>query len=740
MSPSAGRRRLAGLLHQREGALTRDLVRRPGGFGLGQVPERLVPDATTPVICGFCSTGCSLDVHLKGGQAVNLSPTTAHPVNLGMACPKGWEALTPLRAPDRATVPLLRDGRGRLVAVSWETALDSFVERVRDIQHRHGPEAMAFLSTGQIPSEEMALLGALAKFGMGMVHGDGNTRQCMATAVVAYKESFGFDAPPYTYADFEASDVIVLVGSNICISHPIMWERICRNSHNPEIVVVDPRRTETAMAATQHYASRPKSDLTLLYGIAHLLVAREWIDRPFIEAHTTGFEEFAHHVGSFTPERVSEAAALTVEDLDRLATTIHEGQRVSFWWTMGVNQSHEGVRTAQAIINLALMTGNIGRPGAGANSITGQCNAMGSRLFSNTTNLLGGRSFTSPSDRRTVADRLGIEVDLIPDRPSLAYDQIVEAVLRGTVKGLWVIATNPAHSWINQPHLADVLERLDFLVVQDMYASTETAQRADLVLPAAGWGEKEGTFINSERRYGLVKRVARAPGEALDDFSIFKLIADAWGCGELFEEWESPQAVFQILKRLSAGQPCDITGVVDYRMIEEHGGIQWPFPAGSEATGSGERRLFEDGRFYHPDGRARFIFEDPRPVFEAPSRRHPLVLLTGRGSSSQWHTQTRTAKSAMLRSLAPEHVYVEISPVDAEHRGIRPNDNVVIVSARASVAARAFVTPTVSPGEVFIPMHYPQANQLTDSSFDPYSRQPSYKYCAVEVRLPGPGD
>ncbi len=740
MSPSPGRRRLAGLLHQRDGALTRDLVRRPGGFGLGQVPERLVPDATTPVICGFCSTGCSLDVHLKGGEAVNLSPTAAHPVNLGMACPKGWEALSPLRAPDRATVPLLRDGRGRLVPVSWETALDSFVERVRDIQHQHGPEAMAFLSTGQIPTEEMALLGALAKFGMGMVHGDGNTRQCMATAVVAYKESFGFDAPPYTYADFEASDVVVLVGSNICISHPIMWERICLNPHNPEIVVVDPRRTETAMVATQHYAARPKSDLTLLYGIAHLLVARDWIDRPFIEAHTTGFDEFARHVGDFTPERVSAEAALAVEDLDRLATTIHEGQRVSFWWTMGVNQSHEGVRTAQAIVNLALMTGNIGRPGTGANSITGQCNAMGSRLFSNTTNLLGGRSFTSPDDRRTVAERLGIEVDLIPVRPSLAYDQIVEAVLRGTVKGLWVIATNPAHSWINQPHLADVLERLDFLVVQDMYASTETAQRADLVLPAAGWGEKEGTFINSERRYGLVKRVARAPGEALDDFSIFKLIADAWGCGELFEEWESPQAVFQILKRLSAGQPCDITGIVDYRMIEEHGGIQWPFPAGSEAMGNGERRLFEDGRFYHPDGRARFVFEDPRPVFEAPSRRHPLVLLTGRGSSSQWHTQTRTSKSAMLRSLAPEHVYVEISPVDAEHRGIRPNDDVVVASHRASVAARAFVTPTVSPGEVFIPMHYRQANQLTDSSFDPYSRQPSYKYCAVEVRLPGPGD
>ncbi|MBW3556287.1 MAG: nitrate reductase [Actinobacteria bacterium] len=739
MSPGRRRHPLLDLLHQREGALTRDLVRRPGGFGLGQLPVRLAPDATTPMICGFCSTGCSLDVHLQQGESVNLSPTTHYPVNLGMACPKGWEALTPLRAPDRATLPLLRDAQGRLQPVSWDKALDAFVGRFKTIQQQHGADAVAFLSTGQIPTEEMALLGAVAKFGMGLVHGDGNTRQCMSTAVVAYKEAFGFDAPPYTYADFESSDVIVLVGSNLCISHPIMWERICRNPHNPEIVVVDPRRTETAVAATQHYALRPKSDLTLLYGVANILITRGWIDSAFIRGHTEGFEEFAHHVSRFSIGRVSAASGLTVEELERLATTIHEGQRVSFWWTMGVNQSHEGVRTAQAIINLALMTGSIGRPGTGANSITGQCNAMGSRLFSNTTNLLGGRPFTSPTARRTVASRLGIDVTRIPDRPGMAYDQIIEAILAGSIKGLWVIATNPAHSWINQPHLTDVLDRLDFLVVQDMYTSTDTALRADLVLPAAGWGEKDGTFINSERRFGVLKKVARAPGEALADFYIFKLVAAAWGCADLFEEWECPEAVFQILKRLSEDQPCDFTGIEGYRMIEERGGIQWPFTRLSR-SGEGERRLFEDGRFYHPDGRARFVFEDPRPVREATSSRYPLVLLTGRGSSAQWHTQTRTEKSPMLRTLAPRQAYVEISPGDAADRRIHPNDRVVITSSRASVGARAFVTPTVSPGQVFVPMHYPETNQLTGSSFDPYSRQPSYKHCAVEVRLPGPAD
>jgi anaerobic selenocysteine-containing dehydrogenase len=721
-------------LRRRDGALTAELVREPGGFGLGQVPARRKPDATTSMVCGFCSTGCSLDIHLRDGVAVNLSPTTDYPVNLGMACPKGWEALTPLRAADRATTPMWRDGKGRLRPIGWEAAAATFVDRFKSIIDAHGRDSVAFLSTGQIPSEEMALLGAFAKFGMGMVHGDGNTRQCMATSVVAYKEAFGFDAPPYTYADFEQSDVIVLVGSNLCIAHPIMWERIARNPHRPQIVVVDPRTTETAMAASQHYAIRPKSDLVLLYGVANVLIHNGWVDRDFVDSHTTGFDAFAAHVEAFPAERVSDVTGLASADIERLATTIHAGRRVSFWWTMGVNQSHEGTRAAQAIINLALITGNIGRPGTGANSITGQCNAMGSRLFSNTTNLFGGRDFTSEGDREDVARLLGIDAGRIPDRPSLAYDQIVDGVASGRIKGLWVIATNSAHSWIHQQRLGEALGRLEFLVVQDMYSTTETARLAHLVLPAAGWGEKEGTFINSERRIGITKRVAAAPGQALADFSIVKLLADAWGCGDLFTEWTSPEAVFGILARLTRGRPCDVSGITGYHMIDEAGGVQWPFPEGSDPAPGAERRLFGDGRFFHPDGRARFLFEDPRPVAEAPSVEFPLVLLTGRGGSSDWHTRTRTGKSAVLRSLSTDEPYVELSPVDATARGIVDGDWTEVASARGSMPARAVVTPTVAAGQAFVPMHYVETNRLTNASFDPYSRQPSYKSAAVEVR------
>lgn len=752
----------------RDGPLTRDLVLEPARFGLGSVPSKLAPDAVTTMTCGFCSTGCGLNVHLRGGEAVNLTPSTEYPVNLGMACPKGWEALTVLKSGDRATTPLERNAKGRLVPTDWHSALTTFRDRFQDIQRRHGPHSVAYLSTGQIATEEMALLGAVAKFGMGMLHGDGNTRQCMATSVVAYKQAFGFDAPPYTYADFEQSDVIVLIGSNLCIAHPILWQRIGRNPHSPRIIVVDPRRTETAMAATSHLAIAPKSDLSLLYGLAHLLIREGRIDRDYIDTHTTGFAEFREHVAAYTPLRVAETTGIEERRLLETAASIHAGKRVSFWWTMGVNQSYDGVRTAQAIINLALMTGNIGRPGTGANSITGQCNAMGSRIFSNTTNLLGGRDFANAEHRREVADVLEIDEARIPREPSWAYDQIIEGILAGKIRGLWVVATNPAHSWINQNTLHDILGRLDFLVVQDMYHTTETAQLAHLVLPAAAWGEKEGTFINSERRVGVIKKVAKAPGQALADFSIFRLVADYYGCGDLVRQWTSPAAAFELLKKLSRGRPCDITGIADYQMLDDRGGIQWPYPAedvdlkparsasegvlerdmsdaltphrqplshkGRGDTDAQERRLFADGKFYTPDGRAKFIFADPTPMPEAPNSEYPLLLLTGRGTAAQWHTQTRTAKSAVLRKLYPAEPYVEINPRDARAAAIKPHQFVVVESQRGKLRARALVTPTVQPGQAFIAMHYDVTNRLTLAHFDPHSRQPSYKNCAVRIR------
>ena len=736
-------------LQARTGPMTDQLVRRPGEFGLGQVPVRLAPVATTKSICGYCATGCSLHIHLDAeGQAINLTPDPAYPVNIGMACPKGWEALTSLSAADRVTTPLLRNpATGRLEPVGWPTALRVFTERMQAAQAAHGAHSIAYLSTGQVPTEEMAFLGALFKFGMGGMHCDSNTRQCMATAHVAYKQSFGFDAPPYTYKDFEESDVLVFVGSNPAIAHPIMWQRVMMNKNSPEIIVVDPRRTETAMCATRHVSLRPKSDLWLLYGIARILVEENRIDRTFIDAHTTGFDAFARFLDPYAPEPVSLMTGIPINEIRELARLIGRGKAVSFWWTMGVNQGHESTRTAQALINLALMTGNIGRPGTGANSITGQCNAMGSRLYANATSLLGGRDFANAAHRAEVARILDIPVERIPSAPSKAYDQIIDGIEAGDIRALWVIATNTAHSWIDQSRFGRLRKNLDFLVVQDMYATTETARMADLVLPAAGWGEKEGFFINSERRLGRIRKVSRAPGQALSDFAIFKLIAETWGCGDLFRRWSTPAAAFQIIKELSAGRPCDITGIRDHDHLESNGGIQWPYtkhdaqesmhdqrqPSSRATAESNQRRLFSDGVFFTPDGRARFFFDEPRPMPEPPNADYPFLLNTGRGSSAQWHTGSRTNKSDVLRKLAPTSLYVEINPADAARLGIMHNDRIVIRSRRGEADAFAVVTPTVQPGQLFMPMHFDAVNRLTFPSFDPHSRQPSYKACAVRI-------
>jgi assimilatory nitrate reductase catalytic subunit len=742
----------------------------------GSTPARRAPDALATIVCGYCSTGCGLDIPLKNGEAVGLAPAARYPVNRGAACPKGWEALTVLNAPDRATTPLVRDESGRLSPCDWTTALSTFTKRFKRVLAEHGPESVAFLGSGQLPSEELAFLGALARFGMKLRHGDGNTRQCMASAVVAYKQAFGFDAPPFTYADFEESDTIVLVGSNLCIAHPILWERVMRNRRQPRIIVIDPRRTETAMAATLHLPLRPKSDLVLFHGLARELIRRGKINRAFIDAHTSGFDDFAAFVEPYALEHVASETGLPMAAIESCLDLIHRGERVSYWWTMGVNQSHQGVRTAQAIINVALMTGQIGRPGTGANSITGQCNAMGSRIFSNTTTLLGGHDFANAAHREKVARALTIPAARVSTQASWAYPEIMEGILRGTIRGLWVVGTNPAHSWINQDFARDVLARLDFLVVQDMYKTTETARLAHLVLPAAGWGEKSGTFINSERRIGVIRKVARAPGQALADFSIFRLIAEAWGCGGMFSRWTDPEAVFQILKTLTAGQPCDMTGIEGYAHLDAAGGIQWPFAKGrtdkrprtrdaavNRHHDSGaadqefsefdpaprgnddapplrpsERRLFSDGRFYHADGRAKFLFEESRPLPEPVNEQFPLLLNTGRGTAAQWHTQTRTGKSKVLRKLAPERLILEISPADARRFGIAPHSRVTVSSRRGAISATALLTPTTPEGQVFLPMHDPATNRLTDAIFDPYSRQPAYKACAVAVS-PGPG-
>ena len=686
--------------------------------------------------CGYCSTGCNMMIQFneKGKPQVRANPN--YPVNQGKACPKGFQLLSHLDAGDRAKTPYIRDRTNKLVPTDWDTALKAFVKNFKTIQEKYGNNSIAFISTGQITNEEHALLGALAKFGMGMVHGDGNTRQCMATAVVAYKQSFGWDSPPFTYEDLEKSDVLIFLGSNAVISHPVLWWRIKNNPNNPTVVVIDPRKTDTATDSqtTHHYPIKAKSELYILYTLANILIQKGWIDQKFIYAHTSGFEAFKEHVKQFDISRTSEITGITKENITMLANIIHKGKAVSFWWMLGVNQAHQATRTAQALINLALMTGNIGKPGTGPNSITGQCNAMGARIFSNTTALMGGYDFLNEIDRSTVAKILNIEVNRIPHENSWSYDKILDKVLEGKIKGLWFICTNPAHSWINSNVFPKIVENLEYIVVQDMYHTTETAQFADLILPAAGNGEKEGTFVNSERRIGIVQKILNPPGEALSDFEIFKLIAQAWGCSQLFEKWTDPESAFLILKELTRGKPWDFTGIRSYQMLVDNGGIQWPYSDINNENPPKYRRLFNDGVFYHKDGRAKFLYDEILPYPEEINKEYPFILITGRGNISIWHTNTRTGKVPLLAKKLPLDPYIEINSEDAVKMEINDNQWVEVSSRRATIQARASIGKIMKEGEVFMPMHYKDTNKLTYPIFDEFSREPGYKFAAVQVK------
>lgn len=745
---------LENFLRSFDGPFTRSLQRVQADFGLGQVPRALAPTSTATSVCGYCSTGCGLKIHLSEDGAVNLTPDPGYPVNLGMACPKGWEALAVLDAPDRGTVPLLRDrATGERRPIPWEEALSLMASKLLAIRETRGPEAAAFLSTGQIPTEEMFFLGSLWKFGFGFLDADSNTRQCMATAHVAYKQAFGFDAPPFSYDDFEESDVLVFVGANPCIAHPILWERVTRNLREPTIVAVDPRRTETAQAAHLHVPLAPKSDLALFYGVLREVIARGWVDHRFVAASTRGFHELEAFVQRFDRDSSIAASRVSPAQFDGLVDAFRPGRRVSVWWTMGVNQSHEAVRLAQALIDLCLVTGNIGKPGTGPNSITGQANAMGSRLYSVTTSLPGGRDFADPEHRAEVASIMGLPPERIPVRTSIAYDGILERAASGGLGALWIVATNPEHTWIGSDSFRRAREAVDFLVVQDMYHSTETALHADLYLPAAGWGEKTGTQINSERRIGLVRRVRRPPGQALPDFEIFRLLAQAAGMRHMFPRFSDPESVFLLMRDLSLGRPHDFGGIAGYAHLDAAGGVQWPYPAtdpppartvppGSRppeaartlARGDeGHRRLFADGRFFTPDGRARLLFDPPRPPEELPDAEFDLVLLTGRGSSSEWHSGTRTSKSGILKALAPRRLVVQVHPRDAAARGLVSGGECVVRSRRGELRAQVLATPNVKEGSIFLPMHDRRVNILTFPSFDPHSREPSYKHAAVRL-------
>jgi assimilatory nitrate reductase catalytic subunit len=694
----------------------------------GPVHESRRADRWVRTTCGYCSVGCGMLLGVAGERVVAVAGDPEHPVNRGRLCPKGLSEHHTITAPGRLTQPTIAGA-----PASWDDALERMVGDFQRLLDEHGPEAVAILSTGQLVTEEFYALGKLARLGMGLAHYDGNTTLCMASAVAGYKLSFGTDGPPGCYDDFEQADVVVLWGANIADNHPLLVPRLLANE-SAEVIAVDPRVTKTAQLADLHLPVAPRTDVTLLNAILRVLLDEDLVDVDAARAHVTGLDELLAHLADVDLHAAAAECGLTVEAVRRAALAIGQAERCLVAWSMGVNHSAQGTETVTLLNTLCVLTGNVGRPGAAPFSITGQCNAMGTRESGFTASMPGYRSYDDAEHRRELAALWGIAEDRLPTERGRAYPDIVNAVMNGKVKGLWIIGTNPLVSFPNREVLEIALGRLELLVVQDGF-ETPTTALADVVLPAAIWGEKDGTYTNSERRVSRVRAAVPPPGEARSDFDIFLAVAERWGCrDELFPGWTSPADSFDEWRRVSAGRPCDYSGIT-YDRIELAGGVQWPCASDDPTVPlGGTPRLYTDRRFNRPDGRAALRRVTRQPLRQPPGGDYPLLLNTGR-TVEHWHTRTKTGRVPVLEGLAPE-AWVEIHPTDAARLGVRSGGLVRVTSSRGSVdRLRARVTAIVRPGEVFIPFHWDErcANRLTTDECDPISREPNYKQCAVRV-------
>ena len=678
--------------------------------------------------CNYCALDCNLDFYVEDEKIVRVLPTKGYPVNDGFCCIKGLSLDKQQTVVKTSPLPKIRQADGSMKEVSWDEGFQYVADQLQELQAKYGRESVAGISTGQLTMEEFAIFGHVMRNYL-KSNVDGNTRLCMATAVVAHKQSYGFDAPGYTLKDLELSDTIIFIGANPVVAHPILWKRV-RQNPDKKVIVIDPRKSETAMNADYWYPVKCRGDLYLLYTLANVLIEKGWIDQNYIEAHMEGYGEFKEFVKPFTLDQAQETAGLSPEQILELAQLIHEGKRVSFWWTMGVNQGYEAVRTAQAIINLALMTGNIGRPGTGANSITGQCNAMGSRSYSNTAVLYAGGDFTNPARRAKVAEALGVDESVLAEKPTATYNQIIEGINEGRIKGLWILCTNPRHSWTNNETFASAVKKLELFVVQDIYDTIESAEECTVFFPVVPGIKKEGTYINLERRLSAMRPCLAKKENEITDYEAIFGVGKALGMGGLLKGWETPKDCFELMKKCSKGMPGDITGVT-WEMLENSNGVQWPFREG-EALEDDERRLYEDGNFFTPSRKAQFKFEAPMENPLPLTEEYPYLFNTGRGSVGQWHTQSRTSEVQFIGDVSAREAYLFMNPGTAAAYGLEENDRILVHSVNGEKAGfQVRISDQVREKELYAPIHYIECNKLTPSVYDPYSKEPSYKATPV---------
>ncbi len=693
--------------------------------------------------CCYCGVGCGVIIQSEAGKIVGVRGDPQHPANFGRLCTKGSTLHLSAKAEGRALQPELRRGRDLpRQTVSWDEALDHVADRFASIIREHGPDAVAFYISGQLLTEDYYVFNKLAKGLIGTNNVDTNSRLCMSSAVSGYKATLGADAPPACYEDIDHAGCLFIAGSNTAYAHPILYRRIeDAKAKKPDlkIIVVDPRRTDTAQAADLHLAILPGTDVALFNGMLHVMLWEGLLDMAYIHSHTEGFDALKNTVREYTPKMVADICGIREADIITAAKWFGTGPTLSMY-CQGLNQSTSGTNKNAALINLHLATGQIGKPGAGPLSLTGQPNAMGGREVGGMANLLSAhRDLANPQHRAEIARLWGI--DRVPETPGKTAVEMFDALRDGTIKAIWIACTNPAQSMPDLNSVHDALAKAELVVVQEAFHNTDTAAFADVLLPATTWGEKEGTVTNSERRITHVNPAVAAPGSARHDWQIATDFAQRLGqrldkrteSVKLFPYTQTEQ-IFNEHRETTRGRDLDITGL-SYSLLDKQGPQQWPFPAGAQ---QGSARLYSDAVFQKTGGKARFANTNYKATADKTDARHPLHLLTGR-LRDQWHGMSRTGNVAQLFNHAEEPV-ISMNPDDMQRRSISSGDLVKVSNKRGQLVLRAQTSEQMQPAQTFIPMHWGGqymnglgVNALMPSAFDKISRQPELKHAAVKL-------
>ncbi|MCW6036894.1 nitrate reductase [Spirulina subsalsa FACHB-351] len=701
-------------------------------------------------LCPYCGVGCGLEVvhnpsETSGAIVDNwkVRGDRTHPSSQGMVCVKG---ATIIESIDRGRLlyPMFRESLDQpFRRISWEEALGRIVGEIQRVRADYGADSICMYGSGQFLTEDYYTAQKLIKGCLGTNNFDANSRLCMSSAVSGYKLSLGSDGPPACYEDLELTDCAFFVGSNAAECHPIVFNRFLKyRKRNPQVklVVIDPRQTPTAETADLHLGITPGSDVDLFHAIAYLLIQWGQLNRDFIKNHTNNFAEYVALIQQYPPEDVAPRCGISVAQIEQAARYWADSQRVLSLWSMGLNQSSEGTAKVQSLINLHLLTGQIGKPGAGPFSLTGQPNAMGGREAGGLAHLLPGyRSVTSAQDRSDLEQFWGLPPGQISPQVGRSVWEMITGLEEGSVQLLWIAATNPLVSLPDLERTRQALAKSPFTIYQEAYYPTETADYAHLLLPATQWSEKTGVMTNSERRVTYCQAFHTPAGEAREDWAVFAEVGRRLGYEAQFP-FTSVADVYAEFAQLTAGRVCDVSGL-SHEILAQSGPQQWPFPQGSEPT-STAKRLYLDDHFPTANGRANFAPVHPRGLAEPPDLDYPFVLTTGR-LYGHWHTQTRTGRIPKIQQMHPEP-FLEVHPRDGQKLGVSEGEWVRVESRRGACRLQVKVTKAIAPGTVFVPMHWgslwaqgAEVNNLTHPAACPISQQPELKACGVKIIVEG---